>query len=563
MSFAAPWFLLLALLPLALSFLMARREGTGEALPAVLRAVAAGGRLRIGGRGIGRPWRFWCALLLLVVALARPQYGAKPDAADTRPQVMIALDLSRSMTATDALPSRLERARTIATRFVAQSPGADIGLIAFAGQAYPLAAPSADRALLRFFLPSLMPDQMVVPGSNFASLLDVAQHSFGAKAVSRTLVILSDGEAEPTPWRPILPKLRAAGVHVVAVGLGTTAGAHIRSGGRDLIGPSGTAVVSRLDTDAMRAIANGTGGAYLDAAKSRDLSARVQALADADAAAAATAAPKPGEAKQDRFGWVLVPGLLLLLWSALVEWPALPRLLRAPRHWQRPAAYASLAVLAVGLAGPRGQAVKPPPISLELHGTEPDPLLVVKDRTRKVLAEGQATAEDYMALAQAAVRYGEVHRQHAHVLQDGVMRDGLVAIDAGEAIDPRMAGWADARAKLIHLLRPPKPVNNPDKGAPDPANDPVDAKLNMPQPVPGEDQDKKDGKDSGKKADQDSRKVGGTQRSKAEEAEWRVPSLVKPLYALQKLRGSDRPGELFRLMQIQQPGPPRKGGQTW
>lgn len=578
MSFLWPWMLLLALVPaslLAAQLFMERRRrvtsGSPDPLPAVRRAFVQGSRVRALPADTTQrriPWRFWLGFLLIVVALARPQWGMESDPASKPGEMVIALDLSRSMLATDSLPNRLERARTVANRLVDETPGGSIGLIGFAGAAYVLAAPSEDRTLLRTFLPAIRPEHMVLQGSNFASLTDAALNAFSPKATSRTLVLLSDGEAEPTPWRTRLPDLQAKGIRVVAVGFGTVAGAHILVGGRDIANAAGTAVTSHLNADSLREIARMTGGAYLDAAQSRELAAKVR---DVSSQAGMANGDHKQQTRPDRFGWFLAAALLMLTWSATREWLAVPRMASMRIDWRRGAPASAIMVSALATTPPEALepvAIKPPSITLELHGTEPDPLLVIKGIVAHMLGERTPTAQEYMALAQAAVRYGEVHRQHAHVLQLGVMRDGLAAIDTGRALDPGLPGWDDAHRRLIRLLRDPPPVNQPDKSPPDPANDPVDAKKNMPIPDPRQTPDsQKDGKQDKNQAnqDQDSRKVGGTQRNQAEAAEWQVPSLVKPLYALQKLRGTDSPGELFRLIQMQQPAPAqnRSGEQTW
>ena len=522
----------LAAVVVVVVLLFRRSAVAGDPLPAAHHAFVAGGRVGIGRALPGRPWRFAIALLLLAFVVGRPQWGAGPDAGAPRHRVVIALDLSNSMLATDMPPSRMARARAIAERLVAQSPRAEIGLIGFAGRAYLLAPPSADRAMLRRFLPAVHPDQMLVPGSDLAAVLTVAIDSFGSEPMPRTLVLLSDGEAELTAWRAVLPRLAARGIRVVSVGIGTPAGALVRS--------DGAPVRSRLDAATLRVIAAATGGAYVDAADADTLAARVDALGRV----AASAVPGPvGAARIDRFAWFLWPALLLLAWSALVEWPALPRL--SGRRRALPALGLAGAALALLVTGTAGEAVKPPP--------EPDPLRGVKRVVAEMVAIDRPSAAGYMALATATAAYGEGHRQHTHPLQRGVLQDGLAAVAAGAAIDPKRPGWAPLRTRLQRLLRPPRTADDPEEGdgAPEGAGTPADAADEA-----GYDPDA---------SPLDARQVGGTRRSADEAAEWAVPSLVRPAFILEGLRAGDKPAALFRALQAQDPAPPRPGpgGPTW
>ncbi len=127
-------------------------------------------------------------------------------------------------------------------------------------------------------------------------------------------------------------------------------------------------------------------------------------------------------------------------------------------------------------------------------------------------------------------------------------------MDAGQALDPKRPGWAALRVQLIRLLKPPRTADDPEAGdgAPDEGEPPQDE---------GGDEEEPGYDPNGQP--QDSRTVGGTQRSQTEQAEWRVPSLVKPAYTLRKLREADKPGELFRLMQMQNHAAARTGAQTW
>ena len=562
MTFVWPWMLALAILPLAAAGLtmLPHRRGADDAraLPAVLRATIGGNRVRVVGRRdtvARRPWRLWFAALAIVVALARPQWGA-PEAGMLAPgQLVIALDLSRSMLADDALPSRLERARALATRLVEARPSDRIGLVGFAGDAFLLAPPSEDRAVLRAFLPTIGPEHMPRPGSDFARLIEVAGPAFDRDVPgARTLVLLSDGEAEPTAWRDRLGILRRAGVRVVAVGIGTAAGKTLAAAGRPIEGPSGRPVVSRLQPAALKALASATGGTYLDAARAGDL---LSAVADA------TGRAPPGEAGNvgapERFRLFVALALLLLGWSIAVEWPALPRLRRVERRGP----FAAVATLGALLAAlPMMQAGAVPRIDPELHGMEPDPLIVMKKVVGDMLAKPTIRADDYQALADTAVRYGEVHRGHAHPLELGVLRDGLAAIAQGERLDPRREAWKFDRGRLIRLLEPPKMPGDQGTKPGDPADDPADAQGKKPNEGDAE-QDKQKKDQAEKQADRDKRTVGGSKRDVYDQAEWRVASLVRPLSLLQHVRERDSTAELFRLSQAQQARPPRRSGQSW
>jgi Ca-activated chloride channel homolog len=570
MSFFWPHMLWLAALVPALMLverLLSRHRGDDGAGPAnIRRGTAAGGKVRFGaGLGGGKPvaWRFWLAMLLVVTALARPQWGRVEGgpSGDAPGEVLIALDLSRSMLASDVSPTRLERARAIATRLSDDLPDRRVGLIGFAGAAYLLAPPSEDRAVLRTYLPAMAPEHMAEQGTSFAALLDVAMASFGETEQGRALVVLTDGEVEPGVWQNRMPAILARHIRVVAVGVGTPAGGGILGpGARPVTNNAGDPVLTRLNPTALTELTAATGGQYLELARAagivelvRQASVKPPEMAGADGEAA--------PARPDQFVWFIAAAILLLCWSAAVEFTARPRLRRRGRI----AAHGALAAaLALGLAPPLpSEAAKSVLTEADLQG-EPDPFENLKAVVATMVAKPRLGAADYLQVVEVATRYGEIHRGHSHPLEEGVLRDGLAAAAAGEALDPKAANWAAARAKLNRLLEPPPPVP-PDPGPVDPANEPLDGQGE--QPMAGE-----DAKDSGDKdppedeeepsaGEQGLQNVGGSQRDTYDPAEWRDASLVQPLDQLQRIREQDLPGELFRQMQTTGPRKPRE--QTW
>jgi len=572
MSFLWPmvlWLAAVVAIFAALDVWLWRGGDSRTALPQVRRGVAAGGRARFDGRrgGSGPAWRFWLALLLAVLALARPQWGQAPPAeGDQAPgEVILALDLSRSMLAADVSPTRLARARSLAIRLADDLPDRRIGLIGFAGTAHLLAPVSEDRAILSAYLPQMAPEHMPVPGSDFSALLDLALASFSDADQGRVLVILTDGEAEPGAWRERLGDLRARNVRIIAVGVGTEAGATPPGpNGQPLTRESGAPVISRLAPAALSDLASATGGQVVPLAEAAGLGELVRAasLTPPDSAGAIDGRPT---AKADQFAWFALGALTLLVWSAAVEIPARPRLRRRRVQALAQAALAALLVLAL-LPLDRSLAQAPLLTEADLQGEE-DPLVQMRELAEALIAKPRLAAADHLRIAEVATRYGEIHRGHGHALEDGVMRDGLMAARRGRAQDPDLADWAAIEAKLERLLVPPPPVPMEDPGPADPANEPMGAQGQ--QPVAGE-----DARDSGgdgppedeqepTAGEQGLQNVGGSQEDVYDPSEWSNPALVQPLDELRRLRAADSPAELFQRLRSATAEPRPPGAQTW
>ncbi|MDP2214443.1 VWA domain-containing protein [Phenylobacterium sp.] len=572
MSFLWPqilWLAALAPVLAALEILLSRRRDPTGAWPQIRRGAASGGRVRFDGRGGGSwlAWRFWLAFLMIVVALARPQWGpAALTAGDQAPgEVIIALDLSRSMLASDVSPSRLARARSLATRLVDDLPDRRIGLIGFAGTSHVLAPVSEDRAILGAYLPRMGPEHMPVPGSDFAALLDLALTSFSPADQGRVLVILTDGEAEPGDWRERLAELRGRNIRIIAVGLGTEAGAApVGPGGRPITSASGQPIISRLSPATLSELASATVGQSLPLAEAAGLAdlVRTASLTPPDSTGVIDGRPV---ALADQFVWFALAGLVLLIWSAAVEFPARPRLRR--RRVQALAQAVLVALLGLALL-PLDRSLAQGPLLTEadLQGEE-DPLLQMRSLAEELVAKRRLAAPDYLRIAEVATRYGEIHRGHGHALEDGVMRDGLVAAGQGRRLAPDLADWAAIEARLEHLLTPPPSVPMDDPGPADPANEPMGAQGQ--QPVAGE-----DARDSGgdgtpedeqapTAGEQGLQNVGGSQQDVFDPSEWSNPTLVQPLNELRRLRAEDSPAELFQRLRAASARPRPPGSQTW
>lgn len=281
LSFGSPALVALAVVLLLVAFWVIRRERRdreaalarfGEepllkrssALPSQL-ARQLGLGLRVGAVSLG------------LLALARPQLGERPSSlAHTGRDVMVLLDLSRSMNAGDAgvLPaqpngvSRLTIARHAVSEVLGAAPESRTGLIVFGGSAFLQLPLTGNRAAFQRFLDAATTDDLGDPATDLSSALTAAAVAFehDGERGYQTVLLVSDGESHGDVG-PALIRLRRAGIPVLAVGVGSFDGAPIPADSaeapdqwhRDHIG---RIVVTRLEEGDLRRAARETGGVY-------------------------------------------------------------------------------------------------------------------------------------------------------------------------------------------------------------------------------------------------------------------------------------------------------------
>ena len=225
--------------------------------------------------------RRWAAILCLglagaclVVALMRPQWGLTFHRTPRiGAQIMVCLDVSRSMLAEDTAPNRLERAKAEILDMLAFLEGDQVGLIAFAGKASVLCPLTPDFGFFRLILDDAGPHSVGLGGTNLSMPLRKALDGFrGDSEASRVVMLITDGEdhAQHAGDLEDVAKLAAErGIKVIAIGFGDEQGSRIEytdpaTGGRTkLRDADGNEVITRLDGETLRNLALMTeGGLY-------------------------------------------------------------------------------------------------------------------------------------------------------------------------------------------------------------------------------------------------------------------------------------------------------------
>ncbi|HVY62130.1 MAG TPA: VWA domain-containing protein, partial [Planctomycetota bacterium] len=262
--------LLWAALALLLLIIGLERRGSGQLSRFIQPAMAD--RLAIRPSAGRRRWRVaavGAALALGVVALMRPQSRAASEAVESRDasaEVMVLLDVSKSMLAEDAAPNRLERAKAEVRDLVRALPGHRVGLIAFAGRASVLCPLTPDAGFFRLVLETANPGSVTRGGTRIGDAIRKALDGFTPGPGAKAIVLVTDGEDHDSYPVEAAKAAKDQGVRIVSIGFGDEKGAEIpitdpKTGERaPLKDRTGQVVRSRLDGAALREIALTTEG---------------------------------------------------------------------------------------------------------------------------------------------------------------------------------------------------------------------------------------------------------------------------------------------------------------
>lgn len=215
-------------------------------------------------------WRL--AAAFLVLALMNPKLGSKMSEVKIRGiDIMLAVDVSNSMLAEDLKPNRLVTATRAIEKMLGNLRGDRIGIVVFAGQAFVQLPITSDYSAGKLFLSSINTDIVPVQGTAIGSAIDLSLESFDFDTpAQKVIVIITDGENHEDDAIASAKAAKDQGVKVFTIGLGSTEGTPIPNfvrGRRDgfMKDREGNTVMTRLNEDMLRDIADAGNGAYIRA----------------------------------------------------------------------------------------------------------------------------------------------------------------------------------------------------------------------------------------------------------------------------------------------------------
>jgi Ca-activated chloride channel family protein len=260
------------------------------------------------------------AVVFIVLALARPQWGYyQEEVAQRGLDIMVAIDTSKSMLATDIAPNRLARAKLAALGLMQQAKSDRLGLVAFAGSAFLECPLTIDDAAFQQSVEALDVNTISEGGTSLSEAIKTAANAFKEGDNYKVLVLFTDGEDNDTGADGAIAAAKSAakdGLRIFTVGIGTAAGELLQS--KDANGnleyirdDQGNVVKSHLDEPLLKQIAGASDGSYysLSGANTMD------ALYERSLAPLPKSDSKSQWVKQpyERYHWFLTLAVLLLL----------------------------------------------------------------------------------------------------------------------------------------------------------------------------------------------------------------------------------------------------------
>lgn len=264
------------------------------------------------------------ALAFIILGFANPQIGTKLEEVKREGvDIVIALDVSNSMKAEDIRPNRLESAKQEISNMIEKFQNDRIGIIVFAGDSYLQLPLTMDYSSARLILSAIDVDIVPIPGTAIGSAIQLAMKSFAAgEKKHKVIVIISDGENHEDDAVAAAKEARDEGAVVHTVGMGSLEGVPIPLYQNNVLSGyrkdgDGNTVVTKLDEQTLRQIAEAAGGVYVRATNQEDeldvILKQVQAMEKKEFGA------KIFTEYDDRFQYLIAVGLLLLVIDVFIS----------------------------------------------------------------------------------------------------------------------------------------------------------------------------------------------------------------------------------------------------
>lgn len=258
------------------------------------------------------------AIISLIIALVNPKIGTKLETVKREGvDVVFAIDVSKSMLAEDIAPNRLEKAKQLTSQIIKNLVSDRVGIIAYAGKAFPQLPITTDYASARMFLQNMNTDMLSSQGTAIDEAIQLSRTYYDdEEQTNRVLIIISDGEDHNNLSKDVAEAAAEEGIKIYAIGVGTKKGGPIPIKRNGIVlkykkDSDENVVITKLNSKTLIEISEIGNGVYIDGKNTAEVTEKTTSiLSNLD--------KKEFEAKEfseykDQFQWFLGIALLFII----------------------------------------------------------------------------------------------------------------------------------------------------------------------------------------------------------------------------------------------------------
>ena len=257
------------------------------------------------------------AFFCFTIALVNPKIGTKLETVKREGvDIVFAVDVSKSMLAEDIAPNRLEKSKQLVTQIINNLASDRIGIIAYAGKAFPQLPITTDYASAKMFLQNMNTDMLSSQGTAINEAINLAKTYFDdEEQTNRVLIIISDGEDHSETAVQVAEEANEEGIKIFTIGVGNEKGGPIPIKRNGVVlnykkDKQGETVITRLNEATLKDIANEANGVYIKGDNTNEVVEKIREILN-------KMDKTEFEAKQiaefkDQFQWFLAFGLFFL-----------------------------------------------------------------------------------------------------------------------------------------------------------------------------------------------------------------------------------------------------------
>lgn len=263
------------------------------------------------------------AFTFITIALVNPKIGTKLETVKrSGVDIVFAVDVSKSMLAEDVAPNRLDKAKQLVTQIINNLASDRVGIIAYAGKAFPQLPITTDYASAKMFLQNMNTDMLSSQGTAINEAIELAKTYYDdEEQTNRVLIIISDGEDHSDIATNVAEEAGEEGIRIFTIGVGDEKGGPIPIKRNGVVlnykkDNQGETVITRLNEDTLKEIAKEANGAYINGKNTNEVVDRIRDILN-------KMDKTEFEAKEfadfkDQYQWFLAFGIFLLVFDVLL-----------------------------------------------------------------------------------------------------------------------------------------------------------------------------------------------------------------------------------------------------